>query len=369
MRILHLADHMGYGGRVPHGMTTYLLLVLPRVRAAGHEVAAAFLREPHRSAMELEQQGVRTHFMDSARWNPLLLLSVARLIRKFNPDVVHATQVQAVLIARALKALGFRFRLVVHMHNLDRIPGALRWINRKLPQPEVALCVSRPTMKTAEREYGIDAARLRVFPNAFDAAAFLSSGAGPQLDLRAELDLPASALVVGRVARFHVDKGNDRLVRAMRRIIEAVPQAVAVFAGDGPERQRCEAMGRQLGIADRLRFLGHRADIARIVAGCDVMTITSPAEPFGYVALEAFALGKPVIGFRAGGLPEVVTHEVDGLLAMADDETEFANLVVTALSQPALRARLATAARLAIERFSISEHVAALLAVYTRAGA
>jgi glycosyltransferase involved in cell wall biosynthesis len=355
---------MGYAGGVPHGMTTYLLLMLPRVRAAGHQVAAAFLRSTHSAATQLEQRGIATQFMDCGRWNPVALAKVARLVRSYRPDVVHATQVKAVAVARALRALDRRFRLIVHMHNLDKTPGPLRWINRRLPQPDTALCVSRPTQITAQREYGIHPSRLHLLLNAFDASAFLASNDTSIPGLRAELGLSPSAPLIGRVARFHPDKGNDRLVRAMPQILAAAPEAVAVFAGDGPDRASCERLARQLGVADQLHFLGQRVDVARIVAACDVMTITSPAEPFGFVALEAFALGKPVVGFRAGGLPEVVTDGVDGLLAAADDEVEFAQLVTRVLLQPELRASLGAAAWQSVRRFDIGAHTDALLAIY-----
>jgi len=173
--------------------------------------------------------------------------------------------------------------------------------------------------------------------------------------------------LIGRVARFHPDKANDRLVRAMPRILAKVPSAIAVFAGDGPERPRCESLARELGVSNQVRFLGHRDDIARLVAACELMTVTSPAEPFGFVALEAFAMGKPVVGFAAGGLPEVVTDDVDGLLAPRDDEAGFADRIVQLLLDAQLRARLSAAARRSIERFSIPRHIEALLAVYQRA--
>jgi L-malate glycosyltransferase len=146
-----------------------------------------------------------------------------------------------------------------------------------------------------------------------------------------------------------------------------VPGAVAVFAGDGPERSRCESLARELGVSEQVRFLGHRDDIARIVAACDVMTVSSPAEPFGFVALEAFAMRKPVVGFASGGLPEVVTHGIDGLLAARDDEAEFAQLVAKVLLDSGLRAQLAAGAGRSIERFSIPRHIEALLAVYAPA--
>jgi glycosyltransferase involved in cell wall biosynthesis len=367
MRILHLADHMGYGGTIPHGMTTYLLTVLPRLRAAGHDVLACFLREPHVSATELERQGVKTHFLNASRLDPRIPWRVARIVHDFRPDVLHATQIQATAVARLLHLRHRPYALVLHMHNLDVFPTPLRWVSRLLPQASSVLCVSKAAMHNAEIEYGLDPTRMRVFHNAFDTERFFGAAGHESPDLRQELGLDPKTPIIGRVARFHPDKGNDRLIRAMPEIVRAVPGVVAVFAGEGPERPACEQLAADLGVADAVRFLGHREDVARLVQSFDVMAITSPAEPFGYVALESFAAGKPVVGYSAGGLPEVVTHDIDGLLARADDHREFATLLIRVLRDQALHERLAEGARQALLRFSLGKHVDELLWIYANA--
>lgn len=366
MRILHLADHMGYQVTVPHGMTTYLLMVLPQVRAAGNEVMTCFLREPHDSARDLQRQGIATHFVNARRYDPTIPLKVARVIRQFKPDVVHATQVQAVAVARLLLGLGGRYALMLHMHNLDVLPAPLRWVNHRLAQPSVALCVSKAAMGPAITQFGLSPKVVRVFYNAFDAERFAAVGAADGLEIRRELGIPADAPVVGRAARFFPDKANDRLVRAMPEILRVLPQAHAILAGDGTERPRCEALAVELGVAARTHFLGHRTDVARITAACDVMTVTSPADTYPYAALEAYAMGRLVIGYRAGGMPELVEHGVTGFLAEPDDHSAFARYITQCLSDQNLRARLGAGGREFVKRFSIEGHVRSLLDIYAR---
>jgi len=364
VRILQLADHMGYRGTVPHGMTTYLLMVLPRVRAAGHEVAACFLREPHTSAQELERAGIPTHFLNARRYDPTIPLQVARVIADFKPDLVHATQVQAVAVARMLRGFGARYALLLHMHNLDVLSAPLRWLNGRLPQPDLALSVSKAAVGPAVSQFRLAPERVRVFYNAFDARRFAELAPEAPLRIRRELGLTEATPVVGRAARFYPDKANDRLVRAMPEILRRVPEAHAILAGDGSERAACEALARQLGVQDRTHFLGHRTDVAAITAACNVMTVTSPADTYPYTALESYAVSKPVIGYNDGGMPEMVEHGVTGFLAQPDDHAAFAGYIVQCLLDPALTARLGAAGREFVKRFSIEGHVSELLGIY-----
>lgn len=369
MRVVHLADHMGYGGTVPHGLTKYLLMVLPRLAAAGHEVSAIFLREPHECGTELTRQGVGVQFLSAGRYDPLLPLRLSKAVMALNPDLVHATQVQSIMLARVLKVMGHRWPLVVHLHGLDRIGQPFRFINHRLPQPVTALCVSEAAKGPGETQFGLDPARLRTFYNAFDAAGFAASvKPGDAASLRAELGIPAEAPVVGLAGRFFALKANDRLVAVMPEILRQVPDAHAIFAGDGELRAPCEALATQLGVRERTHFLGHRGDVARITAACDVLTNTSPADNFPYTALEAYALARPVVGYRSGGMPELVNEGVTGFLAAPDDHAGFAAQIVRCLKDPQLRARLGAAGQAFVARFSIEGHVAEMLRLYDEIG-
>jgi glycosyltransferase involved in cell wall biosynthesis len=115
-----------------------------------------------------------------------------------------------------------------------------------------------------------------------------------------------------------------------------------------------------------VHFLGHRDDVPEILAALDVLVhVPSAPEPFGRVVAEAMAVGKPVVAARAGGLPEIVEHEVTGLLVPPGDPSACAAAVLRLLADPALRARLGTAGRRrAEERFDPAAHAERVVAAY-----
>ena len=86
------------------------------------------------------------------------------------------------------------------------------------------------------------------------------------------------------------------------------PRTILVFAGLGEERERCRALTRELGMEHAVRFLGHRDDIADILAASDVEVMLCLEEAFGFSAVEALALGVPVMAYEAGGLAEIIAH-------------------------------------------------------------
>ncbi len=101
------------------------------------------------------------------------------------------------------------------------------------------------------------------------------------------------------------------MLRIMARVVARRPDAVLVMAGDGPEREACEALAAELGLQDNVRFLGSRDDVPQILAACDLVVVPSKSEGLSLAAIEACA-GKAVVGFDAGGLSDVITDEVSG---------------------------------------------------------
>ena len=120
--------------------------------------------------------------------------------------------------------------------------------------------------------------------------------------------------VLLHVSNFRPVKRVLDVIRIFDRVHKEV-DAVLLLVGEGPERSSAQALGRRLGIQDRLRFLGARQSIEEVVAMADVLLLPSELESFGLSALEAMAAGVPVVGSDAGGLPEVVRAHRDRLPA------------------------------------------------------
>jgi len=167
------------------------------------------------------------------------------------------------------------------------------------------------------------------------------SGAVP-----ADLPVPPGAPVVLAMGRLHSAKGFDVLIASLTRL----PGVHALVAGEGPERAALEALARQAGVADRLHWLGWRADTAALLAACDLLVCPSRLEPLGNVILEAFSAGKPVVAAMAAGPLELIEPGRTGVLVAMDSGIALAAGIEAVLGNPAMADALARAGRARWER-------------------
>ncbi len=156
---------------------------------------------------------------------------------------------------------------------------------------------------------------------------------------RQALDTPPEAPLILALGRHHVNKAFDVLLRALAR----VPGAVLWLAGDGPERPSLERLADELGVRARVRFLGWREDVAALFATADLCVFPSRHEPFGTVALEAWAAGVPLVATSAAGPAGLLTDGDDGLLVPVDEPEALAAAIQRLIDDDALRGRLAAA--------------------------
>jgi len=265
-----------------------------------------------------------------------------RLLRRMRPDVVHANGVKAALVS-VLAAAGTRIPVVWVKHDFswDRALG-----NAIAGRCRLVVGVSEAVTASLR-----DRSRVRVVPTGI---AEVDPG-GPV----AELELPAGVDVVGVFAYLHPRKGQAELVEAAAQVLERRPGTqFLVVGGDAPEALDYAAAVRarvdELGISAAVTFLGHREDAAELMRACDLIVIPTvePGEGFGLVALEAFSLGTPVVGYAAGALPEVTGD--CALLVPAGDHAGLADAIVRVLEDAGLRARLVECGRTRVrERYGL----------------
>ncbi len=183
----------------------------------------------------------------------------------------------------------------------------------------------------------------------------LTNGVETDLFRRVEPALPAPEggrrrLIVPR--RLFHKNGVEHFVRAVPRIAESV-DVEAVLVGDGPEREKLEALAAELGVADRIRFLGARphGEIPGLLSSAELAVFPSLMEATSVAALECMSCELPVAASDVGGLPEIVDDEVGGLFRPADPE-DLARVVVRLLDRDDLGELGARARRRVVERWS-----------------
>jgi N-acetyl-alpha-D-glucosaminyl L-malate synthase BshA len=154
------------------------------------------------------------------------------------------------------------------------------------------------------------------------------------------------------VSNFRPVKRVEDVVEVFARVARKLP-ARLVMVGDGPERPRARVRADELGVGDRVLFLGKHASVDELLACADLFVLPSSSESFGLAALEAMACGAPVVAARAGGIPEVVPDGHAGFLCEVGDVEGMGAAALRLLSDPERWQQASDAARaVAVERFS-----------------
>jgi phosphatidylinositol alpha-1,6-mannosyltransferase len=207
--------------------------------------------------------------------------------------------------------------------------------------------------------------RVRVVHPGAEPARFHPGDAGVAA-LRARWGLERARIVL-TVGRLEARKGVDRALEAVAGLGATFPDLAYVVVGEGPRRAALEARAAAPDLAGRVRFVGH-ADDSELPAWyrtADVFLLPSrrarvdDVEGFGIAVSEASASGLPVIGGRAGGVPEAVIEGETGLLVDPEDAGEIAGALRALLADPALAARLGAGGRAAVQRYFNWERAAA----------
>lgn len=287
-----------------------------------------------------------------------------RILRDTTPDVVHVHDPMGVaLIAMALK-MQPRLTprpLIVASRRVDfhlKSNAFSRWKYRHI---DVFIAVSRMIAGMLVED-GIPADRVEVV---HDGVNISTLDKIPMQDAHKAFWLPHGSPIVGNVAALVPHKGQKYLVDAAALVVRQVPDARFVILGEGELRPALEQQVKALGL-DRHVFLpGFQADVLALQKSFDIFVMSSITEGLGSSMLDAMACGTPVVGTRAGGIPEAVEHGRTGLLVRPHHADELAAAIIRLLKEPALRAQLGAAGRAHVEaEFSVERMVERTLAVY-----
>jgi glycosyltransferase involved in cell wall biosynthesis len=238
---------------------------------------------------------------------------------------------------------------------------AARALNLPLNQ---VICISDYNVDCMLRRDLIDAGRVMRIYNSVDLAATHGDGAA----FRMRHGIPAGAPVVAQASWMIPEKGISDLIEAARIVLDRIPQAHFLLAGEGKHREEYMAMARDLGMDSHFTWTGlvQNPVSEGLYAAADVVCQVSRwEEAFGWVIAEAMAAGRPLVATRVGGIPELVADGRSGFLVAPRAPAEIANRLVQLLEDPALRARLGAAGRLAAEqKFDLAGNLDALMRAY-----
>jgi glycosyltransferase involved in cell wall biosynthesis len=278
------------------------------------------------------------------------------LIRRHGVRLIHANSaaptqwmVPAARIARV--------PLLVHLHTAYIRRNSFLMLTH---QASMVVGVSAAALDEPRRS-GIGPARLRLITNGIDPRRLER---GRDIDLRAQLDIPPDAFVVGTAGSLIARKGTAVVLEAFATLpLEWSPWLLV--AGDGPDRAELMSLVARLGITGRTTFTGAYRDAGPIFRAMDVHVLASRDEAFGLVLIEAAICGVSNVASEIGGIREVVRQDETGLLVPAGDVAGFAAALLRLATDAGLRRRLATAGRTdAVARFGAAKMAADFQAAY-----
>lgn len=291
-----------------------------------------------------------------------VIRSARRLVIEEAPDVIHANSIRAGLVMAAA-TLGLDMPVIWHAHDIlphHPLSTAVRLFALVTSRNRI-LAVSQAV---ADRFRGIILRPLKrrvpivVIHNAVDLERF-KPNARSREEIRCALGLSNAQPVVGIVGQLTPRKGQMELIRAFASVSSEVEDAVLLIAGaalfnrDEEYAVQLERAAESLGIAGRVRFLGPRDDIPKLMQGLDVLVVNSHEEPFALTVLEGLSSGTAVLATSVGGTPEMIRHGENGWLVAARDHKALGDAIQTLLRDQSLRHQLGQEGRReAIARFS-----------------
>lgn len=354
MRIVHVINSLATAGA-----ERLLVDMACRMRQAGHEVeVVALFGEKTAFSEEMERAGIPVHLLRTGKFNPFCSWRLRRFVRC--ADVVHVHLWPAQLWAAwACRMARSRALLVTTEHSTYNVRCRFRlttWFDRRMYAAYDGItCISPATYRFME-ERTCGKGRLCMVPNGIDTARFKNVN-GERKELLPEL--PEGVRVVMQVGRFCPEKNQACLIRALAHLPADVH---AVFVGDGPELPHGRRLASEVGVDDRVHFLGIRSDVPQLLSVADVVAMPSKWEGFGLAAVEAMATGRPVVASRVQGLAEVVGNEE--CLFPVDDDAALAQILDKVLHSEILMRRFATEASGRAALYDIGHTVTAMLDFY-----
>jgi glycosyltransferase involved in cell wall biosynthesis len=289
------------------------------------------------------------------------LIAAARLrgiVRQEGVDIVHAHSAHAVSLG-AVATLDTPARLVVTRRVDFRLRRNLgtRW---KYGRAAAIIAISHAVARVLV-ESGVQPERVTVIPSGIDLARVVGPASQETL---AQLGVPPGAPLVVQVAQLVGHKDPLTFVAAMACVHARVPGAHAIMVGDGALAGAVAGAVREAGLESVLHVAGYRTDADRLIAAADVVTLSSREEGMGTVLLDAMAFGGAIAATVAGGIPEVVSDGVTGLLAPIGDGPALGAAIARLLVDDGLREQLRGAARVRVRDFSVEATAVRTLDVY-----
>ncbi len=340
------------------------------IDAARFDLHLACLRNFGELLKELEPLAIpRPVFQIGRLYTPKTLwqaIRLARYIRRNLIQIVHSYGFYPNVFAVPAARLAGASIVVASIRDRGDILTPLqRWIQKWVCRLADCVLVNAEAIRDTLVEQGYRPDKIVVIRNGIELSKFGRREKGAAL--RRELGLPPTAPLVFVFSRLNRMKGVEYFLDAAALVAIRFPAVRFLIVGDGAHRAKLEAHAGQLGLAQPVTFTGFRTDVPELLPEAAVSVLPSLSEGLSNSLLESMASGVPVIAADVGGNPEIIEHDVSGLLVPPRDSTALAAAIMNLLQNRDLAARLGDAGRRRVaDLFSIERSVGEVESLYER---
>jgi glycosyltransferase involved in cell wall biosynthesis len=334
LKVLQVTTHFNVGG-----ISGYILSLSGALEAKGVEVIVASsggdlesglakCHIPHR------RLGIRTKF----EFGPKAILSgfkIAGIVRDEKIDIIHAhTRVSQVAASLASMITGVPYVTTCHGYFKKRARGLLdTWGLR-------VIAISDAVRKHLKDDLGVAESRIALIYSGVDEDRFLPRLSRDEIDTVKRSAGLKEGPVIGTIGRLSPVKGQKFLIMAMKDIVADRPDAQALVIGNGPEEAALRTLAGSLGVDGSVKFIESCTDTHKYLSIMDLFIFPSIKEGLGIALLEAMASGRACIASRTGGIEDIITDGVNGLLVDVGDSSGIGRAAVHLLKDDALRKKL-----------------------------
>jgi len=346
MKVIFIITGLAYGGA-----ETQLVNLAIRLKERGWDVRVVSMLPPQAFTEELKEVGIPLTTLNMRRGvaDSRAVFRLVKILREWQPDIVHSHMVHANLLARITRLLVPIPVLICTAHNTYE-GGRHREIFYRFTDflCDLTTQVSWAGLERYVQVGAVSERKIRYIPNGIDINRFMPCQE-TRNRIRDKLDLK-DFFVWLAVGRFHVQKDYPNLLHALSRVTGKFNNMLLLIAGDGPLRPDMEELTKKLGLDERVRFLGICHNVPELMNAADAFVLSSRWEGFGLVLVEAMACQLPVVATDSGGPREILNGGTLGFLVPPGDSEALAAAMMKMMSLPeAERRAMGRAGRAHIE--------------------
>jgi glycosyltransferase involved in cell wall biosynthesis len=359
VKILQVTTHFNTGG-----ISRYILTLAEALALKGAEVIVASSGGDLEKALVKSRIPHRRLRMNTKfEFGPKALLAgfnIARIVRREKIDIIHAhTRVSQVAASIASIMTGVPYVTTCHGFFKKRARGLLDTWGRKV------IAISGAVEKHLRGDLDVDGSRIALIYSGIDAAAFARRYLPYEVAAMKKKAGLKPAPVVGTIGRLSSVKGQKFLVEAMKNIVAERPDTQCLIVGNGPEESTLKALTVSLGLRSSIRFIESCADTREYLAMMDIFVFPSVMEGLGIALLEALASERACIASKIGGIEDIITDGLSGVLVDVGNSSGIAVAAIRLLQNESLRNKLgAEGARLIKDRFDSGIMAGKVLGLY-----